>query len=1331
MRSHKSAFRVIAIVLLLFFAIHGIVTVGEYIGYASFAGKAGNIYQILVKHHIPVDQWAGLYGVAVRVDGFNNLQSQPLTGGDIDNENLLFSCLEPGVQHEIYASVYDDLDLSSASPATPEEIDQFYGLSNESVDTATNTFIRNVTFELGTLSLTVPGTYTYKLDDDGTPQTFATGIIKDAQGRIGLVILITGNFTQGFNGDIINYQALLPVYPAQQDTEYFFFTDPNDQCPAGEGEEPPLCAVEGNVTTISGNPLGGVIVDVAGSTTLSDQGGGYSLATRSGSWNIYGIKEGYKPYVNNITCPINETISHNIVMVDEVNQTLTGVGPGTDNPGDQTQAGIGPGIGPGQDVGPGQSDGEGPGEIPPVPFVEQPKQIEGTDYIISMSELKRKIRIDTFHQEAMYLYSFKKQPITLTFELHPGNLSKIISLDRNRMVIGPNSNDELIITIYGRPPEGTYEGNLTIDGEINATIPIEIEILPKDRISVEALMMSLETSEKSVFPGNQFKFKADLRNLLIDQQYPVNTLFTIQPIGGGPAVWTYQANVYLKTAFSLIRTVDVPKDLAPDDYVLHATANYLGLSSSTSTIFTVSVPFWQRATFGLARWLWMLILGILAAGAIAGYFVYRNIQGKKKYHLKIELSELPKPSPRNVFVGKIAETEHKTYMNLENFKVHTIVAGSTGGGKSVSAQVIVEEALDKDVAVICFDPTAQWTGMLRPCKDKTMLSLYPLFGMKKNDAKAYNGNIRMITNPREKIDIRKYVKPGEIQVFACNKLDPKDMDVVVANAIREIFHANLPESKPLKVLFVFDEVHRLLPKFGGSGDGFLQIERACREFRKWGLGVVLVSQVLSDFMGTIKANINTEVQMRTRDEGDLERVRQKYGEEVLRSLVKATVGSGMVENPAYNRGRPYFVAFRPLKHSVERLSDEEIEQYNKYNDLVDELDHSLQQLETEGVDVFDLKLELKLALDKVKQGNFNMVQIYLDGLKPRIDKQWEKLGKQPEKFERELVSEDELKAELAKAQQERDKYVEENKEEETVEKKKEWGWSDNAPPDKLLNLKNGMVVLSIASLYDEMSAMKDEDWAGEVSEGQNTIADWVLNATGLERLAANLYSTTDKAESLKILEAFKKGGEDALEDKKPPGKAADPAGKPEPAQPSPTAAQGTAQGDDGLGEKKETAESAGEPEEPGEKSLEETADENGTPGEDPSGETEGSGGEESAGAPGTVVGAAEPGQDETGAGSRNGSSPGPVVGGDDDRAIQRLKTDNPDEFFRLEDGSAIRSVFELKELLPRMPEEVFRKHVGSDYNHFADWVRGVFKEEDLAERISSAQNKDDMLAVIG
>ena len=55
---------------------------------------------------------------------------------------------------------------------------------------------------------------------------------------------------------------------------------------------------------------------------------------------------------------------------------------------------------------------------------------------------------------------------------------------------------------------------------------------------------------------------------------------------------------------------------------------------------------------------------------------------------------------------------------MDTLTTHSLVAGSTGGGKSVTAQVLIEEALDKGIGVIVFDPTAQWSGMLRKLQNK-------------------------------------------------------------------------------------------------------------------------------------------------------------------------------------------------------------------------------------------------------------------------------------------------------------------------------------------------------------------------------------------------------------------------------------------------------------------------------------------------------------------------------------------------------------------------------------------------------------------------------------
>jgi hypothetical protein len=274
-----------------------------------------------------------------------------------------------------------------------------------------------------------------------------------------------------------------------------------------------------------------------------------------------------------------------------------------------------------------------------------------------------------------------------------------------------------------------------------------------------------------------------------------------------------------------------------------------------------------------------------------------------------------------------------------------------------------------------------------------MLNLYPLFQMKPSDARAFNGNVYILTNPREHIDIKKYMNPGEIVVFCLHKLDPSQIDTLVETTVKDVFRAHLDESTQCRLLIVYDEVHRLLPKFGGSGRGFIQIERAAREFRKWGVGLVLISQVLSDFVGEIKANIGTEVQMRTRYERDLERIRMKYGEDTMKSVVKANVGTGMIQNAEYNQGRPYFVSFRPLLHDHHRLSDDVLDKYDKYNKKIDELKEILDDMKEIGVDVFDLSLELGLALDNVKRGGFDVVELYLESLEPRIRDQFSKLNK--------------------------------------------------------------------------------------------------------------------------------------------------------------------------------------------------------------------------------------------------------------------------------------------------------------------------------------------------
>ncbi|MFH1649727.1 MAG: DUF87 domain-containing protein [Candidatus Woesearchaeota archaeon] len=1253
---HKHLYH-LGLILLVLFAINGLVMTGRFIGYVSHTANAGDITELELTIREGTTKWAGLYGAAFGV-GVENIFSYDLEGGDTVEANIFFECFQPDIEHEIYASMVPEvqIDFPSLRPATISDIEDYIdssaGVSPFSgLDSVANTFSSTVTFHVGVQILNVPGTYTYVDTGIGTDKTttiFNIGALKDSDDNLVFVAKANENLTKGFNRRFYNYQMLLPIHNNSQQT-YYLWSDPTDVCPEGEGESFNKGYVYGHVTSETGTPLESVLIDIAGFTTVTNAAGFYNLSTNEGTWYVYAIKVDYKVFQGNVTVVRGNGTEYNIVLSTDVVSEKKDVGPGEDDPGDSTSTGT--------DVGPGKY------QQPPV--LQEPKRIEGEDFVITPSYIRRKLRIDNYFQEVITIFSFKPGTTNINYVLE-GDIKKLVTLDKDRSSIAPNSKDTLVATLFGRPPVGMYNGTLKIIGDITQEIPVEIEVLPRDLIPVEALVMTIDVQDNKLNPGQDLKFQVDMRNMLSDQEYPVRLTFIVQDIEGKNTIWTYTTNTLLKTSFTIIRTVKLPSDLPVGDYVIRVNAEYMDLTSGVSSGFEVTTPFLQYQVLGILPVWQLLLLSILLAGGVGTIFVVRRrMDSKKKYHLKVEFSELPEAGSRSAFVGKIAETNKRAYFKLENFKTHTIVAGSTGGGKSFAAQGIIEEMLLKNVAVIVFDPTAQWTGMLRKLTNKGIFSLFPGFDMKPSEARAFNGNIRQITDPYEKIRLKDYMKPGEIQVFALHKMDPKDIDIFVANTVREVFHENFDEAQLLRLALVYDEVHRLLPKFGGSGLGFLQIERACREFRKWGIGVVLISQVLSDFMGQIKANINTEVQLRTRDEGDLDRIATKYGKDVLQSLVKASVGTGMVENPAYNRGKPYFITFRPILHSVERLNDEELEQYNKYNDMVDDLQSQLKQLEDEGIDVFDLKLELKLALDKVKSGNFNMVQIYLDGLTPRVKAHWDKLGKQPKKYARERVSEEDIKADLAKAQEEKKKAdaLTSKSEPAKEEKKGPPGFKDDVSPDKILNLVNGMIVINLASLYDEIAAMKDRDFEHHVHPGQNDFAKWINEAVGDTELGAVVAGLLDRKEILNVLD-LRRNAKPLPKPNAPPQPEAE---KPEEAK------QETAKANPS-----DPKHEAPKPEE---------------------------------------VKTEKQKEEDTNKAKKN------------DTDLEQIVAD-PAHTFKLEDGTELHSIKDLREYVPKMNDDVFNKHITPEKNDFAQWIRDVFHNKELAEKVSRAHDRESMEAAL-
>ncbi|MEM5843549.1 MAG: hypothetical protein QXL97_02425, partial [Candidatus Aenigmatarchaeota archaeon] len=179
------------------------------------------------------------------------------------------------------------------------------------------------------------------------------------------------------------------------------------------------------------------------------------------------------------------------------------------------------------------------------------------------------------------------------------------------------------------------------------------------------------------------------------------------------------------------------------------------------------------------------------------------------------------------------------------------------------------------------------------------------------------------------------------------------------------------------------EIHRTLPKYGGKG-GYIAIERGAREFRKWGIGLFLISQVLLDFKGAIRANVATEIQLRTKYEGDINRVKQKYGTDYASKVTKLTIGTGIVQNPEYNNGKPWIIQFRPILHSTFALTKDELDTYMNLRKKLEAFEKEVENLKAKGIDTFDIENEIKLAWDRLKQGMFKMVETYIESIETNL-----------------------------------------------------------------------------------------------------------------------------------------------------------------------------------------------------------------------------------------------------------------------------------------------------------------------------------------------------------
>ena len=567
-----------------------------------------------------------------------------------------------------------------------------------------------------------------------------------------------------------------------------------------------------------------------------------------------------------------------------------------------------------------------------------------------------------------------------------GDLWRFLSFSETDFTVDAGKSKRITasVSIPDSAQEGSYRGGVILEAEGESDlIPVVIKVVSKTKglfsLEVDIIKRTLQIEEF-------LKFQVKLKNLGSEKQLKPTLTYLIKDGTNDKVVKELKENVTLEKMLSFTKRIELnDTGLEDGEHVLEVWAEIDGMAVNDMESFDIVKPF-LATTLGVTLLYTLLILSIVIATIfIRKYYMSwkTGTEAKKRYLFPVNMNRVPQKTEKAFWIGTLAGSRIKSWLNPDDLMTHVLVAGATGAGKSVGASVIVEEALAQKIPVIVFDPTAQWTGFVRGCRDKNLLKYYPKYGMDLKNIRSYKGMIFEMSDPKQKIDFKEFMNPGEITVFTLNKLKPAEFDEAVRNIINSMFRVNWEESTTLKMIVVFDEVHRLLEKYGGRG-GYVVLEKACREFRKWGIGLILCSQVLADFKVAIAGNVLTDIQLNTKSLEDIQKAKDKYGEKYAKRVTRQGLGVGMIHNPKYNDGKPYFIQFRPTYHNPHKITNQELEEYKGFATELKAIKKKIEELKKKGKEIFDLELELRLAEDKLKLGNFRMAKIYITSLKKHL-----------------------------------------------------------------------------------------------------------------------------------------------------------------------------------------------------------------------------------------------------------------------------------------------------------------------------------------------------------
>ena len=72
----------------------------------------------------------------------------------------------------------------------------------------------------------------------------------------------------------------------------------------------------------------------------------------------------------------------------------------------------------------------------------------------------------------------------------------------------------------------------------------------------------------------------------------------------------------------------------------------------------------------------------------------------------------------------------------------------------------------------------------------------------------------------------------------------------------------------------------------------------------------------------------------------------------------------------------------------------------------------------------------------------------------------------------------------------------------------------------------------------------------------------------------------------------------------------------------------------------------------------------------------------------------------------------------------------PEEYFYINNGVVLKSLHDLIDVLEVIDEETFNHHVKNNRNDFSEWIRHIFKDNSLADKLKNTKTRMEMVEIL-